>query len=200
MSDTRYLVEGGVRYEAQRALLSRDYWMSVGFLEEDFENRFTWEAALLRGPVDEKKRSDNGTQTEQLFFAGEPINSLPDLEETPSLTALFCDEEKDDDFSMEIDTSLFTFEDEFSDIGTPTMHDVTYNQTDLNGHFEPDRFFGPTHEQGVTVPPTPDPVFLDMNKAGISGMNLGEWISGPPIGRFIFRPFYENLLCSETDL
>lgn len=39
------------QYEQHRVMLAMDFWMSVGFVESDFQNRKTWEKALRRGPI-----------------------------------------------------------------------------------------------------------------------------------------------------
>lgn len=46
------------QWELKRAFLARDFWMSVGFVEKDFNDEVTWSRAFKRGPIFKSKAFD----------------------------------------------------------------------------------------------------------------------------------------------
>lgn len=174
MSDRRYNDSWGMRYEGHRVLLSRDFWMSVGFVDSDFINRATWQAALRRGPVNGNKRLKVDETVE-----------LECHETSESLVELFqADEENPVDLT--VDTTVETVTDEYMDIGTPTFPGMDYNELDLDiDGFYDDLFKDEGSDQKPTETES-EVTVLDLK--GVPGINLGEFVSDSSVGPFMSRP------------
>lgn len=185
MTDSNYRSAWGDRYEGHRVLLSRDYWMSVGFVHSDFENRKTWEKALRRGPVNasfSSKTAEMGTQTEDVTSTvpTETICIESEEEDSVSLTDLFASVKE----PLGIDTSGEFTLGGYMDIGTPTLTGVKYDESDFDIDLSTDEIF---EEEPVTIE-------IDMDRMGVKGMNLGEFVSTSSVGSFYFRPLHPGVI------
>jgi hypothetical protein len=176
MADRQYTDEWGARYEKHRVLLSRDFWMSVGFIKSDFENNETWQQALRRGPLNAGSVT-TATQTEETCIL-EPIK-LDSDEDSMGMVEMFSDVKE----PLTIDTRDDPFA-EFMDIGTPTYPGMEYNEWDIDVDLTTDEIFDDEE----------DDIILDMNKMGVCGVNLGLFLDDRERSRYIFQPMVSLFL------
>jgi hypothetical protein len=179
MTDSRYNDAWGMRYEGHRVLLSRDFWMSVGFVAGDFEDRSTWQAALRRGPVNGRVSPTTTMRSEETVIpieVGSEEDSIGMVEMFPELKE-----------PLEIDVEDCVPLDYYMDIGTPTFPGIEYDAFDMDIDLTAHEVF---EDESKTA--EDDVVCIDMNSKGVTGVNLGEFVTNSQAGRFVFRPIRPN--------